>query len=183
MIDLVLSGATEAIANCLAGQRLHVTASVAVNPDGQVHSVEVKPIGVASACVASALRNVWFEVTQRGGKFERSFDGDPDAVPTRNIAPNALEPLRLKGNKLIVPDEFVKRTIQATGDNRVSSSVKMCVDATGKVSRLTLLKASGYPAYDDEILAEMKRWAFQPYVADGKPVAVCTAVSFIYSQR
>ena len=182
-IDLVLSGAVEVIANCLAGQRLHVTASVAVNPDGQVQSVEVKPVGVPGACVASALRNVRFDVTQNGGKFERSFDGDPDEVPTRNIAPNALEPLRLKGNKNIVPDSFVKRSIQGTGDDRLIAAIKLCVDATGKVSRLTLLKTSGYPAYDDKILAEMKGWGFRPYVADGKPVAVCTAVTFIYSQH
>jgi ferric-dicitrate binding protein FerR (iron transport regulator) len=183
MIDLALSGATEVIANCLAGQRLHVTASVAVNPDGRVDSVEVKPVAVPSACVASALRNVKFDVTQSGGKFERSFDGDPDEVPTRNIAPNALEPLRIKGNKTIMPDSFVQRSIQNTGDNRLIAVVKLCIDTTGKVSRLTLLKTSGYPAYDDKILAEMKGWGYRPYVADGKPVTVCTAVTFIYSQH
>jgi len=182
-IDHALGEAGDAIANCLAGERLHVTASVAVNPDGRVQRVEVKPPGAPSTCVANTLRNVRFDATLRGGKFERGFDGDPDAVPSYNVAPSALEALRLKGNKNILPDPFVQRSMQGTGESRISAGVKLCLDATGKAARVKLLKSSGYPVYDDKIIAELKGWLYKPYLVDGKAVAVCTVVSFIYSQK
>jgi TonB family protein len=109
-----------------------------------------------------------------------------EAVPagkTRNVPPNELEANRIRGNKNIMPDEFVKRAIQAAGETRVVASAKLCIDTAGEVSEVRILKSSGYPGYDETIVSEMKQWGFRPYEVDGKPVAVCTAITFIYSQR
>jgi hypothetical protein len=32
-------------------------------------------------------------------------------------------------------------------------------------------------------MREMRQWAYRPYLINGKPVPVCTAVTFIYSQQ
>lgn len=45
------------------------------------------------------------------------------------------------------------------------------------------LRSTGFPAYDEKILRELRQWQYRPFLVNGKPVAVCTAVTFIYSQR
>src|SRR5262249_45214046 len=144
---------------------------------------DVKPEGVAASCLATAIGSAQFEATQRGGKFQRTFDGDPKAVVDHTIAPGALEALRVKGNRNIVPDIFVKRLLQNSAETRVVTAVRLCVDATGKVSRVIRLKSSGYPAYDEKIATEIKAWEFKPLVVDGKAVSACTAAKFIYSLK
>lgn len=82
-----------------------------------------------------------------------------------------------------MPDDFVKRAMQSAGETRVIASAKLCIDTAGEVSEVRILKSSGYPSYDETIVSEMNQWAYRPYEIDGKPVAVCTAVTFIYSQK
>jgi TonB family protein len=102
----------------------------------------------------------------------------PGPLP-RNIAPNQLEARRIKGNKLIMPDPDDQAAMDAN-EVRVITSVKLCVDKAGKVIQVRQLKSSGYPGYDTKILREITDWAYRPYKVDGKPVPVCTAVTFIY---
>jgi len=182
-IDFGLTMIEDHIAPCLAGHRQHLTALVVVRADGKVDKVDVKPEGVAASCLATAIGRAQFEPTERGDKFQRTFDGDPKAVVDHTIAPGALEALRIKGNKNILPDVFVKRLLENSGEPRVVTAVKLCVDTTGKVSRVTVLKASGYPAYDEKITTEIKAWEFKPLVVDGRPAAACTAVKFIYQMK
>ena len=53
----------------------------------------------------------------------------------------------------------------------------------GAVNTLNVLKSSGFPAYDQKITREMRNWRYRPYMINGKPAPVCTAVTFIYQQR
>ena len=47
-----------------------------------------------------------------------------------------------------------------------------------------MLKSTGFPAYDNKILSKMRgEWRYKPYMVNGKAVPVCTAVTFIYSQK
>jgi TonB family protein len=78
-------------------------------------------------------------------------------------------------------DEAAWRALIERHQVAVHAVIKLCVDATGKVARVILLKSSGYPAYDEKIVTETKGWKYKPYVVDGKPVPVCTALTFIYS--
>lgn len=43
--------------------------------------------------------------------------------------------------------------------------------------------APGVAAYDAKIAAELAKWRYSPYEVDGKPVPVCTAVTFSYRQH
>ena len=61
---------------------------------------------------------------------------------------------------------------------------KLCIDESGAVKETKVLKASGFAAYDAKIERELKTWAYKPYLTPvGRAVPVCTAVTFIYSQR
>jgi TonB family protein len=98
----------------------------------------------------------------------------PNGTPPR-VAPNRLEPLRIAGEKTILPDE-----------KRISrrASFKFCLDESGRVADVKLLEASGDDQYDAKISATIQqRWAYQPVVVEGKPTAVCSAVTFIYNSR
>jgi hypothetical protein len=45
------------------------------------------------------------------------------------------------------------------------------------------LKGTGFANYDTIIETGMARWRYKPYQVNGKAVPVCTAVTFIYSQK
>ena len=103
----------------------------------------------------------------------------PPAVPAAQmVAPNALERLRLTGTKQIDPDTATRNEMIAAGRLSVLASIKLCVNARGRVSSTTLQKASGFPAYDQRILREANRWTYRPYLIAKNPVDVCTNVSF-----
>ena len=178
-----LATVEDGTAACLAGQRQYLTAVVVVLADGKVDKVDVTPAGVVASCLTTAIGRAHFDATQQGGTFERRFEGDPDAIPGRNITPRDLDALRIKGEKNVMPDPFVGRSMEKLGETRVVAAIKLCVDATGKVARVVLLKSSGYPAYDQKIVTETKAWEYKPYVVDGKPVPVCTALTFVYSLK
>jgi protein TonB len=124
-------------------------------------------------------------------------DADPDAEPAapaappapapislpRNVPPNLLESQRIRGNHTIMPDDDEKKAIEAAKEDRVIAAVKLCIDTSGKVSQVKMLRSSGYPGYDRKIRRELKIWEYRPFMLDGKPTAVCTAVSFIYTQK
>jgi TonB family protein len=101
----------------------------------------------------------------------------------RTIAPVELEAHRLKGNKQVMPDSYEQRAMQSAHEDRVIAAIKLCVDTTGAVSQVRILRSSGYPGYDQKIASEVSAWGFRPIEIDGKAVPVCTALSFIYSQK
>jgi hypothetical protein len=45
------------------------------------------------------------------------------------------------------------------------------------------LRSTNIPEYDRKIIREMMTWQYSPFLDHGTPVPVCTAVTFIYSQR
>jgi protein TonB len=107
----------------------------------------------------------------------------PAPPPPPQVVPQqAIEAQRISGEKQIVPDEPTKIQISRSGQSRIVTTVKMCLSGSGNVSSLSVLKASGFPAYDRKIKAKMRQWKYQPFKVNGKPVPVCTSVTFIYSQ-
>jgi Gram-negative bacterial TonB protein C-terminal len=100
------------------------------------------------------------------------------------IAPTALDANRLSGEKSIIPDDATQGAISRSGTEKVISSYKLCITVEGAISSVTVLKTTGYPAYDDKIQATIRRdWRFKPFVINGKPTPVCTAIRFLYSQK
>jgi hypothetical protein len=100
------------------------------------------------------------------------------------VPPTLLEGSRIAGEKMITPDDVTKTEISRSGKDRLVGSFKLCLSTAGAVSQVTQLKSTGFPAYDSKILNKMRtEWRYKPYMVNGKAVPVCTAVTFIYSQK
>ncbi|HEY0986623.1 MAG TPA: hypothetical protein VGD80_06205, partial [Kofleriaceae bacterium] len=188
MVEVVLRGVADEIGMCLAGQDVQLTAKGWARADGVVEQITVEPAGTVASCVAGVIRNAHFPPTAAGASFSHDFTGDPSAAPAQNVPPMALDGLRIKGEKNIVPDDVDKNAIQAasrsSGDPamRLIASFKLCINREGKVSHVRILKSSGFPGYDHKIQTETMGWEYRPYLVDGKAVPVCTAITFIYTQ-
>src|SRR5262249_24080361 len=77
------------------------------------------------------------------------------------------------------PDEERARL----GPGRWIASVKVCVDETGAVASLSLMKRTGLPGWERRLCEEMRRWRYIPFQAHGRPSTACTAVLFVYQLR
>ena len=104
----------------------------------------------------------------------------PPPAPSVTVPPSLLENLRVSGTRMIAPDAPTKATMLQARKGKVVASMKLCLDDTGTVASVSQLKSSGYPAYDRKIIGEMRQWIYKPYKQNGRAVAVCTAVTFIY---
>ena len=108
----------------------------------------------------------------------------PPPAPPQNVPPTLLEGSRIAGEKMIVPNDVTKTEIQRSGKTRLIGSFKLCLTSGGAVSSVKMLKSTGFSSYDNKILTKMRtEWRYKPYLVNGKAVPVCTAVTFIYTQK
>jgi hypothetical protein len=106
----------------------------------------------------------------------------PVASPARRIiAPKEMEALRAEGDPKIAPDAAEARLVERCNVARVIASFKLCVDVTGTPIVVDLLRSSRMPAYDGKLITAMRTWRYKPYLFEGKPTEVCTAVTFIFA--
>jgi len=108
----------------------------------------------------------------------------PPPAPPQNVAPTALDALRIGGEKNIVPDDVTKTEISRSGKDKLIGSYKLCITVDGSISSVVQLKSTGFPSYDNKITSTIRgEWRYRPFMVNGKPTPVCTAVTFIYSQK
>ena len=108
----------------------------------------------------------------------------PPPAPPQNVAPQALDALRIGGEKNIVPDDVTKTEISRSGKDKLIGSYKLCITTDGSISSVVQLKSTGFPSYDNKITSTIRgEWRYRPFTVNGKPTPVCTAVTFIYSQK
>ena len=107
----------------------------------------------------------------------------PSRLPGDHLMIGPAHLHRIKGNRLVYPDDHTKTAIQKAGIARVTGTFEFCIDEAGHVKDLEMLRTTGVPPYDGVILREISHWEYEPFVDEGKPVSVCTAVTFIYTQR
>lgn len=108
----------------------------------------------------------------------------PPPAPPPNVAPTALEQKRIAGEKNIVPDDITKTEITRSGKDKLIGSYKLCITADGNIKKIDQLKSTGFPAYDSKIQNTIRgEWRYSPFMVNGKAAEVCTAVTFIYSQK
>lgn len=99
------------------------------------------------------------------------------------VSPEAFDARRVSGNALIVPDDDVLEAFARTGRTRLITTIKLCMDSDGNVTRWHVLKSSGYASYDAKLLREIAGWKYTPFVADGVRQHACTVTTFLYSQK
>lgn len=108
----------------------------------------------------------------------------PSSPPrsSSNVASTVLETRRISGQRVITPDADTRAQIAAAGVSKLVVPFKICIDVTGQISHVKILEPSGFAAYDAKLSAALREWRYQPYLLDGKPVPVCTSVTFVYHQ-
>lgn len=90
---------------------------------------------------------------------------------------------RTAGQKMIVPQRRSKLAMAKARIQRLIGSFQLCLGRTGNVDSVALLRSTGLPDYDAELMHAIREWTYDPFLDDGKPIPVCSAVTFIYTQR
>lgn len=109
---------------------------------------------------------------------------DPPKVPDPpgvTIPPMIMQGLRRSGDTQIHPSRNVKNQIIDDGKVKVVGNLKVCIQPTGAIGSVTLLSSTKYPEYDQQLIEAVRRWHYNPYTVNGRPVSACSAVSFVYS--
>jgi len=99
------------------------------------------------------------------------------------VAPAAIEEHRVSGSRMISPDDGTKIAMQKKNVSQVRGAFRICVDETGHVESVMPILSTGLAGYDRRLIAGLQEWVFSPFIVDGQPVPVCTAVTLIYTQR
>lgn len=103
--------------------------------------------------------------------------------PPKQVPPKAVEQQRISGDTHVEPDRVTKEKMVLAGESKLVFIAKMCLNSHGNVASTNVLRSSGYPMYDQKILSTVRQWRYQPFLIDGKAVAVCSAVTFVYRQQ
>lgn len=121
-------------------------------------------------------------------------DGSGDAIATLQrkepptgggqepaiVPPSVIEGRLLSGNTHIEAPESVRVDMLHAGLRQLVGAFKLCIDASGRVSRLSIIDTTDYPAYDRKLVTEMQQWRYVPYEVGGEAVPVCTAITVVY---
>lgn len=87
----------------------------------------------------------------------------------------------MNGMREILPDATTRAEIARSGKDRLVGSFKVCISADGKITAVNQLKSTGFPAYDQAIVSEVRAsWSFRPFMVNGQPAPVCAAETFIF---
>jgi protein TonB len=91
-------------------------------------------------------------------------------IPTRDA--EFEKPKRLKPNRPEFPAALKAQGIE--GD----VTVRVDIDSGGKVTNVTIVRGSGYPAFDDAAKRAAANEQFAPAIRDGKPVSFSLSYSY-----
>jgi len=91
-----------------------------------------------------------------------------------------LEKLRTGGDAKPDLPTSVKQSMKRDQTKSVMIAAKLCVNETGSVASVTLMKASPYDEANAKIVSEIKKWRFKPYRSAGVPTPVCSAAMLKY---
>jgi TonB family protein len=86
----------------------------------------------------------------------------PEALHAHQAAPLAVE-----------PDQAVRDIVAGSSKVVISAQLFLCVDQTGHVTEVKIVRGSGLAGYDRPVETAAAAWTFTPFVAHGKPVSVC----------
>lgn len=122
------------------------------------------------------------EGTDQGTEKPKKKKKDP-VVTTEFIDPKVAKGLRTSGNDRIPAPDSVRAAMLRENKERVIGSVKLCIGTDGGIDRASMAKSTGYDAYDNKLLGEMRLWKYRPYKVGNKAVPACTIVTVIYVMK
>jgi protein TonB len=104
----------------------------------------------------------------------------PKAETPHAIPPATLKSLLATSNKIDVP-ELVQTQMKRDEKKKANAVIKVCIGTGGEVTTTSVIKSSGYSAYDDNLVAGIRSWRYRPYMADGRAVPACSAVAISFA--
>jgi hypothetical protein len=103
--------------------------------------------------------------------------GAPNTRPTRVVLSGQLDTNRTGGTPSIPPDAAVMAALGRSGRDHTVGAFSFCLADDGALLGVDMLSTTGFPGYDHAIETAIRStWKFKPWLVDGKPVAVCSAV-------
>lgn len=103
--------------------------------------------------------------------------------PQAVVAPSVLGALRISGDTQIVPPDPVKTAMLRDGRSRTVGTLKVCIDAAGRVASVGTAGTTKYAAYDAALVRAVRAWRYQPHRVNGRPTPACGMVTFVYTIR
>ena len=103
----------------------------------------------------------------------------PEGPPPKTVPVSRLEKLRLAGSAYIDPDPETRADMVAAGKLSVTARIRYCIDTSGDVSKITMVKRSGFKAYDHKLVLAIGRWRFRPYMVNNVVVDICAVATFM----
>ena len=97
-------------------------------------------------------------------KLRQSARRHRQTQPPQIVPPTAFDQQRVSGDKNIFPDDVTKTEISRSGKTQLIIPVKVCVSRGGAVDGVTVLKSSGFAAYDEKLKREIRRWRYNPFM-------------------
>lgn len=96
------------------------------------------------------------------------------------VSPAAIK--RLVGTGQIQPEDLDKTFIMQHGLSRIVVAYLFCIDGAGNVAGVRKIRGSVLERYDAQLGNAILGWKYKPFLVDGKPMPVCSGVTFIYQQ-
>jgi TonB family protein len=104
----------------------------------------------------------------------------PTAKP-RTVGQAELEKLRTQGEKAPDLATAAMKLAKRDGEKTMRILVTVCVSDRGAPTAVSMTVSSKYPEANEKLVADIHKWRFKPYVADGGAVPVCAPYLFHYS--
>jgi hypothetical protein len=108
---------------------------------------------------------------------ENTFTPSTEVIAPGDRVENAK---RIAGNAFIKPPRNVQAHLRR---GQWVTSFKLCLDEQGVVTSLDLTQTSGLFGWEHRICEEARDWRYTPFRLNGKAMAACTLVTFVYTQR
>ncbi len=106
----------------------------------------------------------------------------PPVVPRLAVVPPAvMRSMWRSGTTEIRPSDDDQLRMKRDKVARVTGVLQVCIGTRGEVTRVAVARSTGYPIYDARLVAAIQDWRYRPYTVDGKPVAACGGVTFVFA--
>jgi TonB family protein len=110
-------------------------------------------------------------------------------VPTTDLRPeqrchiSAIREGQAGKAQIPQPSSKTKEEIRKANQRRVMAVVQLCLDTRGNVTNQSVLKSSGFPEFDRQILGTTRHWQYRPCRVNGEEIAFCTHLTVVYHQE
>ncbi|HET7502995.1 MAG TPA: CHAT domain-containing protein [Kofleriaceae bacterium] len=110
-------------------------------------------------------------------------DGQPGSAKGTEVEPGVLEANFQSGDRAPMPDPETIRMMRRDHLRDLEGEVRLCTTSRGDVSTAWTSQTTGYPRYDETLLAAVRRWHYRPRTVNGADVPMCSSAHFKYSNE